>query len=202
MIPELLALLVSYLVGSVPTGLLVARAGAGIDIREHGSKNIGMTNVWRVCGWKLGLTTFLIDVAKAFAAVWFLPQLLGGGVLPHLAILCGLAVLVGNMFSVFMGLKGGKGVASSLGVFLALAPVPILICFVAFVVLVGATRYISVGSLAAAVLLPILVYMFHGAGVLLVVVSIISVLVIWKHRANIRRLASGTESKFGARKAA
>lgn len=187
-----------YIAGAIPSGLLIGRQ-AGMDIREHGSKNIGMTNVWRVLGWRYGLATLLADVGKAFAAVSAAP-LIAPAVLPAFAVLAGAAVLLGNFFNCFLKFKGGKGVAASLGVFLALAPVVVLIVLAVFTAIVGATRYISLGSICAAALLPILVYTFHGFGPLFVMVLGISVLVIVKHRANIGRLLSGTESKFGGKK--
>lgn len=191
------ALLLAYIIGAIPTGLIVARQLAGIDIRQHGSKNIGATNVWRVLGWKLGLTTFLIDVAKAFLGVMQAVWLGGGGV--WLPVLAAFAVLLGNFFNVFLGFKGGKGVAASLGVFLALAPLPVLIAFLLFVVVVGVSGYISLGSVLAALALPVLVYTLQGTGPVLWLIVVVAVLVIAKHRANIVRLLNGTESKFRIR---
>lgn len=198
---DALVVLLCYVAGAIPTGLLVARQWGKIDIREHGSRNIGATNVWRVLGWKPGLLTFLIDVAKAFAAVKFAPLLAQEAGL-YLSIACGVAVLLGNFFNVFLGFKGGKGVATSLGVFLALAPAAIGICFVIFAVVFGITRYVSLGSICAAVALPILSWYFQREVPLLVMMIAISALVIFKHRANIVRLLNGTESRFGAKKTA
>lgn len=194
-----LVLVGAYLLGAFPTGLLVGKLARGIDLREHGSKNIGATNAWRVLGWKLGLTTFIIDVAKAYAAVAVGAALIGAG-LPHAAIWCGVAALLGNFFNVFLGGKGGKGVATSLGVFLALTPVPILICLAVFGIILKVTGYVSLGSITAAVLLPILVAVFGGIGPLFWMILAISTLVIVKHRANIVRLMNGTENKMGKKK--
>lgn len=198
---DLAILWICYIIGAIPTGLLVARRLGGIDIREHGSKNIGMTNVWRVLGWKAGLTTLLIDVVKAMLAVLWLP-LQGGEAIPALAVFAGLAVLIGNFFNVFLNFKGGKGVATSLGVFLALAPEAILCVFVLFVLIVAITGYISLGSLIGAILFPVAVYYFQGTGPVLYMVVIVSLLIIYKHRANIGRLMNGTESKFSLKKKA
>jgi acyl phosphate:glycerol-3-phosphate acyltransferase len=197
---DLGVLFLCYLMGAIPTGLLVARAAKGIDIRQHGSKNIGATNVWRVLGWKFGLTTFLIDVGKAFAAVLFVAGLLGTEALPYLPILGGVAVLLGNFFNIFLGFKGGKGVAASLGVFLALAAIPVLLAFTLFLVVVAVTRYISLGSILAAIALPILVAVFQGIDPLFYMMLVICGLVIFKHRANIGRLVKGTENKMGRKK--
>jgi glycerol-3-phosphate acyltransferase PlsY len=191
--------LLCYIVGAIPTGLLIARQFAGIDIREHGSKNIGATNVWRVVGWKAGMATFLLDSFKA-TAVLLVVERIGAGGIPYLVVLGGVAVLLGNFFNVFLGFKGGKGVATSLGVFLALAPKAILITFVIFAVVLAVSRYVSLASLASAVVLPPLTWYFHGGGPLLYMVIAVSVLVIVKHRANIQRLLAGTENKIGAKK--
>ncbi len=194
-LPWCLYLVLCYLVGAIPSGLIVSQKFCGIDIREHGSKNIGMTNVWRVCGARYGLLTFLIDVGKAYLVVlsylFFLPD-----AHTSVSITGGLAVLLGNFFNIFLGMKGGKGVATGLGVFLALAPKAVLICFALFLLVLSLTRYISVGSIAAATALPLLTLYFHGMGLLFFVILAVSVLVIWKHRTNIKRLARGQESKF------
>ncbi len=184
-----------YLMGAIPTGLIVGRRCKGIDIREHGSKNIGATNVWRVMGWKYGLTTFLIDVGKALAAVLFVPVLATGSG-ETLQVLGGVAVLLGNFFNVFLGFKGGKGVAASLGVFLGLAPIPVAIAFAIFLVVVFLSRHISLGSILAAASLPFLVLFFSGTGPLFVAILLVAILVIYKHRANVVRLVNGTEPKF------
>lgn len=198
---DVLLLLVCYFVGAIPTGLLVGKWFRGVDIREHGSKNIGATNVWRVFGWKLGLLTFAVDVGRAWALVAFVPGF-GGEGLPYLQLLGGLAVLLGNFFNVFLGGKGGKGVATSLGVFLALTPIPMGIGFAVFLGLLGLTRYVSLSSIIVAALMPLLVWYFHNVGPLLVLMTVISALVIFKHRANIQRLIAGTENRIGRKKPA
>ena len=196
-----LILIACYLLGAFPTGLIVGKLAGGVDLRDHGSRNIGATNAWRVLGWKIGLTVFLIDVAKAFAAVAGGAALIGDG-LSHADIWCGVATLLGNFFNIFLGGKGGKGVATSLGVFLALAPVPILICLAVFGIILKVSGYVSLGSICAAALLPILVAGFVGIGPLFWMILAMSTLVIVKHRANIVRLLNGTENKMGKKKAA
>lgn len=196
---ELLLILFAYLLGAVPTGLVLGRAVKNIDVRKEGSGNIGTTNVWRVLGWKLGVTTLLLDVGKALVAVLIFPSLVMG-VLPAFPVLVGAAVLLGNFFNIFLGGRGGKGAATSLGVFLGLAPIPMVITFAVFGVVVGTTRIVSLGSITGAVLLPILVALLHGVGALFVMTLIIATLVIVKHRANIGRLLSGTEPRFGKKK--
>ncbi|CAN5482960.1 glycerol-3-phosphate 1-O-acyltransferase PlsY [soil metagenome] len=203
---DAIILIACYFVGAIPTGLLVGQKLAGIDVREHGSKNIGTTNVWRVLGWKLGLTTFLIDVVKSFLIVYFSKHLAAYANakfgaqdqgIPYLPIFAGAAVLIGNMFNVFLGWKGGKGIATSMGVFLALCPISILISFGVFLLLLKTTGYVSIGSIVAAAILPFTTWYFYGFGPLPVIIFIMAVIVIWKHRANIRRLMDGTELKAG-----
>lgn len=201
------ALVVGYLLGAIPTGLLIGKWFAGIDIREHGSKNIGFTNALRVLGWKLGVPVLVIDVGKAVAAVLLLPmlaRLVAGGALPlePLAVFVGAAVLLGNLVNVFLGGGGGKGVATALGVFLALAWLPTLVALGVFLVALAATRYVSLGSILAAVVLPVGVLLTQGHKALFWMTLAISIAVIVKHRANIARLMAGTENKVGRRKAA
>lgn len=196
---DLALLIFCYIAGAVPSGLIIARKAAGIDIREHGSKNIGMTNVWRVLGAKWGLVTLLADAGKACIAV-LIVKAFATAAIPAMPELGGVAVLLGNFFNCFLGFKGGKGVAASLGVFLALAPVAILIVFVTFVVIVAVTRYISLGSITGATIFPIIVYIQNGLTPLFFMVLVISALIIFKHRANIGRLLKGTENKFAFKK--
>ena len=195
---DVLLLIMSYIIGAFPTGLIVGKNIYGIDLREHGSKNIGATNALRVLGWKAGLGVFLIDVGKAAGAILvvdlFTPERI------TFLVLCGIAVLLGNFFNVFLGFKGGKGVAASLGVFLALAPKAVLIALAVFIVVLAVSRYVSLGSLTAAIAMPFLVYGFHGEGALLYMMIFVAALVIYKHRTNIVRLMQGTETKMGKKK--
>lgn len=174
---------------------------AGIDLREHGSKNIGFTNAWRVVGPKLAIPVLVVDVGKAWLAVRFLPHLAESPTVLYTVLVAG-AVLLGNMLNVFIRGKGGKGVATGLGVFLALLPVPILIAFGVFLALAATTRYVSLGSISAAAALPVATLCLEGPGPLFALAVVAGAGVIFKHRANIRRLLDGTESKFGKRKAA
>jgi acyl phosphate:glycerol-3-phosphate acyltransferase len=198
---DVVLLVVAYLLGAIPTGLVIGRVCKGIDVRREGSGNIGTTNVWRLLGWKLGVLTLLLDVGKALLGVLALPML-AMGVLPAFAVLAGAAVLLGNFFNIFLGGRGGKGAATSLGVFLGLAPIPMLITFIVFFVVVATTRYVSLGSITGAVLLPILVAFLYGITPVFWLVVVIASLVIVKHRANIQRLMAGTESRFGTKKPA
>lgn len=190
----LLLLLACYLIGAVPTGLLLGRWIAGVDIREHGSRNIGFTNALRVCGPKVGVPVLAIDIAKAWVAVALLPGWLGAADWP---VAAGIAVMVGNLFNLFLGGKGGKGVASGFGVFLGLVPGAALAALVAFLLAYGATRVVSVGSIAAAVVLPLAAGATHGIGSATLFAAAAAVFVIVKHRANIERLLRGEEPPTG-----
>jgi glycerol-3-phosphate acyltransferase PlsY len=194
MIVEIALILASYLVGAIPFGLLVGRL-AGADVRREGSGNIGATNVGRVLGKKLGILTLVCDVAKGFLPVWGAALML-----PHttatrelIVVMCGLAAVIGHMFPVYLGFKGGKGVATALGVFLFISPWSILISLLIFVAAVAGSGYVSVGSLAATALLPLWLWIL-GASPESRVVAVFIVLLIWfKHRSNIGRLRRGEE---------
>jgi glycerol-3-phosphate acyltransferase PlsY len=199
MISSALLLLAAYLLGAIPTGLLIGKWFAGIDLREQGSKNIGFTNAVRVLGWKLGLPVLFIDVGKGYVAAGVLPLLApeGSAALP---VLMGLACLVGNLFNVFMNFRGGKGVATAFGVFLALAPIPILIALGAFLAVLALLRYVSLGSIVAAVTLCVSTGLIQGVGGVFWFTLFAAFVVIVKHRANIRRLLDGTENRVGGGK--
>ena len=189
-------IIVAYLIGAIPFGLLLSR-GKGINIREHGSKNIGATNVSRLLGKKLGFLTFLLDCAKGFLPMFVAGRLLGEGATHHIVIaLCGAATVIGHIFPIYLGFKGGKGVATSLGVFLYLAPVAVLISMVIFIAAVAATGYVSLGSLlASAAILPCL-YFFAEPSWKLCVAAFIVIMIWIKHHENIGRLLQGTEKSF------
>lgn len=196
-----LALAISYAVGSIPFAYL-AGAAAGVDLRKQGSGNLGATNVFRVLGWKVGLLVFLADALKGALPVLLLaPRISAPGDPILWALACGIAAIFGHVRPVYLGFrKGGKGVATASGVFFALAPLPMLITFAVFVAIVLGTGYVSLGSLAAAALLPVLLLVTHGVASPLFVVSvIIACFVYWTHRANIGRLRRGEEHRFGKR---
>lgn len=198
----LVQLLLAYLLGAIPTGLIIGKVFGGVDLRNEGSKNIGFTNALRVLGPKLGIPVLLIDVVKALLPILVFPAIQGGGLNPELhGVLLGLAVLGGNLFNVFLGFKGGKGVATSLGVFLGLAPTSVLLALGVFLLVFAASRYVSLGSILAALFLPLCVAWLHGFGPTLVMAIAASAFVIFKHRANVQRLLAGTEHKWGAKKA-
>jgi acyl phosphate:glycerol-3-phosphate acyltransferase len=197
----LLALAVSYAVGSIPFAYL-AGAAAGVDLRKQGSGNLGATNVFRVLGWKIGILVFLADALKGALPVLLLaPRIVAPGDPVLWALGCGVAAILGHVRPLYLGFrKGGKGVATASGVFFALAPLPMLITFAVFVALVLGTGYVSLGSLMAALLLPALLLVTHGAASPLFIVSVvIACFVFWTHRANIGRLRRGEEHRFGKR---
>jgi acyl phosphate:glycerol-3-phosphate acyltransferase len=191
-----LLIVVSYGLGSIPTGLLIARWQKGVDIRQHGSGNIGMTNVLRAVGKGAAALTLVGDLAKGL-----LPVLLARAWLtsPWAVGLVGLAAIVGHMYPLFAGFHGGKGVATALGVFTPLLPGPLLIAFAVWAACVAFRRQVSVGSLAAAASLPITALLW-GASAAYVLYALLAVALIWyRHRENIERLLAGTEPTIGQR---
>jgi glycerol-3-phosphate acyltransferase PlsY len=187
-------LVTAYLLGSVPTGLLLGKA-YGIDVRKEGSGNIGATNLYRTVGRKVGVITLIGDCLKGLIPVLVVKF----SALPvEYAAWVGLAAFCGHVFSLFLRFKGGKGVATALGVFLALAPLAVGIALLVFIALMLVWRYVSLGSIAAAATMPLAVTLLGGSKVLQLVTLIIAAVVIVKHHENIRRLLSGTESRFKA----
>lgn len=198
---QALALAGSYLVGAIPASYLVARLGRGIDLREHGSGNLGATNLYRTLGWKFAVPVGIFDIAKgAVPVLLFAPAVSASR---FFALACGLTAVVGHVFSVFVRFKGGKGVATAAGAMLAIAPLAIGVLLVVWTAVVFATGYVSVGSIVAAALLPLCVWLLHPESRELVpVVALIAAAIVWLHRANLRRLRAGTESRFGKHRAA
>ena len=193
---EIVLLVASYLIGAIPFGLLVGKV-AGVDVREHGSKNIGATNVNRLLGKKLGIITLLLDVLKGFVPIALATLMLGDA--PHAIIYacgCGVLAVVGHMFPVYLGFKGGKGVATGLGVFLFLSPVAIAISVLVFLAVVVFSGFVSAGSLAAAGLFPLWLYLLGSSQTLIITAFIIAVLIWFKHHENIGRLVRGEEKTW------
>ena len=192
---------VSYLVGGVPNGFVVARL-KGVDIRKVGSGNIGATNVFRSVGKLLGILTFFLDAAKGFVPAYVFPLFAGrflgfeGGA--GLGLLCGMVAVAGHNWPVYLLFKGGKGVATSAGALLAIAPVGVGIGLTVWAVVFLSTRYVSLASIVAAVALPVsgwFIYLEDGV-VLPIVLTILAGVVIWRHRGNIGRLVEGKENRF------
>lgn len=204
MLNIVLSLFVAYLIGSFPTALIAGKLIKKIDIREHGSGNAGATNVFRVLGWKSGLVVLFIDMFKGFASVWWIPEL--AVVSPEkyifIQILAGMAAIAGHIWTIFAKFRGGKGVGTAAGVFLGLQPGPVMICLIVFIGVVYKTRYVSLGSMIAAFLLPIILivqkfFLEIEIQIPMIILSILlAILIIVTHRANINRLIQGTESEF------
>ncbi|MGH7510453.1 MAG: glycerol-3-phosphate 1-O-acyltransferase PlsY [Gemmatimonadales bacterium] len=199
MAPAALWLLASYLLGAVPTSHLLSRLVAGIDLRQHGSGNLGATNLYRVLGWKYAIPAGVADIAKgAVPVLVFAPQVSDSQLF---ALACGVAAIVGHVFSVFVGFKGGKGVATAAGVMLGLTPLALAVSAVVWTSIVLLTGYVSLASIAAAAVLPVAVYLLEGSvsPELLWIDVAVAAGVIVLHRHNIQRLLKGTENRFGRR---
>lgn len=199
----IIATCLSYLLGSLPTSYLLGKLLKGIDLREHGSGNLGTTNAFRVLGIPAGLIVLLIDSLKGFVPAFFFARFIENKVhtisltVEQIGVLLGVVAILGHMYTVFVGFKGGKGVATSMGLFLALAPVPLLITVPVCLVVMAVSRYVSLGSMVGAVLLPVFILLLKPeSGLLLVVTVSIGIIVIIKHRANISRILNRTENKI------
>lgn len=208
---------IGYLVGSIPTGYWLGRVIRGIDVRKFGSGNLGATNVFRVLGWKAGLFTLTVDILKGYLTVQLLmPTLSGQFVLTPLSrgqlwwyeipyfvtssLIVGFSVILGHTFSCFIGFRGGKGVATSTGVFAALMPLPTLAAVTAFAVVFAATRYVSLGSLLGVWTLTVASFMVSAPRPLAWASAAIALFVMWTHRSNIHRLLKRKENRIEWRK--
>jgi len=195
MLTSTAVILLAYLLGSIPFGLILVRLRTGKDVRQSGSGNIGATNVLRTTGKAGGVITLLLDAAKGAAAVLIARALLPEGSLAiHLAAL---AAVLGHCYPVWLGFKGGKGVATCLGVFLVLSPLAVLVAVVVFVGATVLTRTVSIGSISSAAAFPLAAWWIGPlAGLQLLVILCCSAVVVWAHRANIARIFGGQENKF------
>lgn len=192
---------VAYLLGATPTSYIIGRGVYGLDLRDHGSGNLGATNAFRVLGWKAGVPVVVVDVAKGWFPTLFFP-LWDGAPAPEWALAYGAAAILGHVFSAYVGFRGGKGVATSAGVFLALAPWAVLIAFVVWGVTVTLTRIVSLGSLLAGLVLPMAVYATNEPPFELALSIGLALFVFYAHRANVGRLLRGEETRFGRKKEA
>ena len=202
----ILILFASYLTGSIPTSIIIGKVTKGIDIREHGSGNAGGTNVYRVLGWKYALVVVAFDVFKGW-----LPTAVYATSLQNLPIqdigviqiLCGFAAVLGHIYTIFAGFKGGKGVGTVGGMLIALFPTAVPLCLIVFVITLILTGYVSVGSILASISLPIFLFILPPLGIadpaplsLLVFSLLIPWFIIFTHRSNISRLRNGSENRF------
>ena len=187
------SLVASYLLGSIPNGLWLGKALWQTDLRKYGSHNIGATNAWRTLGKGPGFLIFFLDMLKGLVSVWLGSVLVGT---PTAMILCGIFAIIGHSLSIFLQFHGGKGVATGLGVILMLMPAPTLIVFAVWLAIVAVTRYVSLGSIVAAALVPVMAWLFGYSYEYIVFGLLAALLIIVRHHANIGRLLSGTESKI------
>lgn len=200
MTPYLLVL-AAYLLGATPSSHWVASLAYGVDLREVGSGNLGATNTFRTLGWKAALPVMVVDVGKGWLPVWLFSRM--DGAAWSWALAYGAAAIVGHVFSVWVRFQGGKGVATSTGVFLALAPVPLAVGLVVWVVLAFTTRIVSVASMTAVLAVVAATWLLppeQGGAALLAFTAALAAFVLWAHRSNIRRLIRGEENRFGSGK--
>ena len=190
----IIVLVVGYLLGSISTGVVLSKMFAKTDIRTQGSGNAGTTNMLRILGRKMALFTFIGDMLKGIIAVFIGKWLVGG----DLGGLLGVAgAVLGHYFPLYFGFKGGKGIATSFGSLLFVFPIHALLALALFIVLVAATLYVSVGSVAAAIALPAMLFVTHSQDMTVcLITAAIGLSVVWRHRANIKRLINHTESKL------
>ena len=190
----------SYLIGAIPASFIMGRLARGIDLREHGSGNLGAANTFRVLGRAAAVPVLLFDIGKGFFAVWYISGL--GGTSIIFSLLAAVSVVIGHNYSIFVRFSGGKGVGTTAGAFIALAPYAVLFCLAIWLITLLLSRIVSLASMVAAVFLPLSIYLSnlfldagtHGAVLLLSIV--VALLVIYKHRPNIQRLREGREKKI------
>jgi len=206
--------ILSYLVGSIPTSIIVGKATRGIDIRQHGSGNAGGTNVVRVLGWKAGVFVIVMDMAKGLIATMVIARLMYGPIpfenktpfddFTVVQIIAGCAAILGHVWTLFAGFKGGKGIAAAGGMLIGIAPVEVAVSFGVFAIVILLSHYVSLGSLSAAVTFPLTMFFrenvfmvdIKGYNTLIFFSIAIALLIIYTHRSNIRRLLKGTENRI------
>lgn len=210
----LLIVLLSYLVGSIPTSIIVGKLVKGIDIRNYGSGNAGGTNVYRVLGWKYGILVILLDALKGAVAVVLVARLHYGNIpfenatpfddFTLVQIMAGVAAVIGHVWTIFAGFRGGKGIATALGMLMTIITVDMLVALAVFIIVVSVTKYISLGSILGAISVPLILIIreniFHvnipGYNVVLPFTIAICLLILFTHRANLKRLVAGKENRI------
>ena len=198
---QLLWIAAAYFIGSIPFGFLAGKM-RGIDIREHGSGNIGATNVLRTLGKPVGITVLIFDIAKGVVPVMLAQHFSDSSIIP---IVAAVATILGHNYTCFLGFKGGKGIATSAGALAPLIPIPLLVAVLVWVIAFFVSRYVSVASIGAALSLPITLGIIFATGktwdsVLFGFTLLLSILAIWRHRSNIQKLRAGTENRFQRKK--
>jgi glycerol-3-phosphate acyltransferase PlsY len=210
-----IVILLSYIVGSIPTSIMLSKWGHGFDIRTKGSGNAGGTNVFRVLGWKSGLLVTLVDIGKGVAVTVLIARLFWDPALPFynktpfddftvIQMICGAAAVIGHIWTVFAGFKGGKGIATGGGMLIGIAPTEFAISVSVFMIVFWAYKYVSLGSISAAVAFPVSLFVrynilgdeIHSYRTLIVFSLSVAVLLVYSHRQNIKRLIEGTEKKI------
>ena len=217
MVPLSIIVVLSYLVGSIPTSIIVSRVSHGIDIRNHGSGNAGGTNVARILGWQAGVFVILMDIFKGYVCTMLIPKLMYGPIpfnnltpfedFTVIQIISGCAAILGHIWTAFGGFRGGKGIATAGGVLIGLATIELLIALGIFILVFIVSRYVSLGSISAALSLPLTMFFRHnifhaqlqGYHTLIFFTIGISLLLTYTHRENIKRLLAGTESRLSSR---
>lgn len=202
-----LALVFAYLLGSIPFGYLIVKLRSGADVRQTGSGGTGATNVTRKAGKSAGIATLVLDALKGVAAVLLARWLTGDAGTSWIVAGAGVLAIIGHCFPIWLGLRGGKGVATGLGVFLAIVPMAVLAALVVFVLIVWRTRFVSLGSITAAAVIPLWTWLEHtllapqvNFAPIITALCAASAVIIIKHAENIKRLLAGTENKFGLAK--
>lgn len=195
-IKAILIIAVSYLIGSIPFGVIIGRVFKGVDIRDSGSGNIGAANAIRTLGVVPGIIVLLLDIAKGFFAVYISTHLMPKEYVLLMNVAAGLTAIIGHNYSVFLKFKGGKGIATSFGVFLALSWQIALICLATYIIMVFITRYSSVGSLSGTLAMPVSMYLFHQPVEYFWFSVIAAIFAFYKHKENIKRLLKGEEAKM------
>ena len=188
-------IIVSYLIGSFPSAYLMGRLIKNIDIRNFGSGNVGATNAFRVLGKKYGIITLLIDLLKGFIPVFVIKFIVSENFLTY-QIVSGFCLILGHIFTVFLKFKGGKGVATSAGFLIAVSPVPMFFTILVFLITLAATRYVSLGSIIAALTYPIFTYIWNQPLQLKILSVILALIIVVKHKSNIIRIINGVENKI------
>ncbi|CAM3231560.1 glycerol-3-phosphate 1-O-acyltransferase PlsY [Streptobacillus felis] len=193
MVKVIILIIIAYLVGSIPNALWIGKLFKNIDVREYGSGNVGSTNAARVLGWKLGVFTLFLDVLKGSVFVYLSKKM---NLSDIQTVLVGMAAILGHSYSIYLGFKGGKAVATSLGVFIVLVPKVVLILLLIFVIIVLLTQYVSLGSISCAIFLPILTYILYNNNTYVFFGLFIGAIVVIRHKSNIINLINKNEAKF------
>jgi acyl phosphate:glycerol-3-phosphate acyltransferase len=196
---NIISLILAYLVGSIPSAVWIGRTFYDIDVREYGSGNAGATNTFRVLGFKAGIVVLLMDIAKGFVASYYIPKLLADYPLDeyiNLQLACAIAALMGHIFPVYVGFRGGKGVATMLGILIGVHPAAAAVCAGVFLLMFLTTRYVSLSSMTAGITFPVVIMVFYSSNTNINLFSLaVAIMVLITHQRNIERLMSREESK-------